>query len=324
MSHHICSYINKINNITHNTTNNQQDVNVNVNIEQLLQSGFETIVQAFELKSTTLQTTINEQNDIIKEYQNKINILKEEINLLSKENSFYKTENNKLKHIQRNIKSLSTHKEDTITNNSKHTFIKETSDLHLQNINTNINTINSNQKCLSLTDRTTERFEHRTVVNNTPLYSTPLNVNKHRHHYSSSNILHSNIEQPKTHYCIHKQHLTQREHDDYHSHSNNNNNEYEQIYHKDEYNDTSSSGNIVNNTLHNNNTSLINRHIHSIEQFLNECKSTLPSKTFNKVICIFQEFKDGLLDDNTLLCKIRSTLHKYSHLINMFNDLFYS
>jgi hypothetical protein len=317
MSHQICSYIN---NITHNTITNQQDVNVNVNvnIEQLLQSGFETIVQAFELKSTTLQTTINEQNDIIKEYQNKINILKEEINLLSKENSFYKTENNKLKHIQRSIKSRSTHKEDTITNNSKHTLIKETPDLHLQNINTNINTINSNQKCLSLTDRT-ERFDHCT--NNTPLYSTPLNVNKHRHHYSSSNILHSNIEQPKTHYCIHKQHLTQREHD-YHSHSSSNN-EYEQMYYKDEYNVTSSSNNI-NNTLHNNNTLLINKHIHSIEQFLNECKSTLPSRTFNKVIYIFQEFKDGLLDDNTLLCKIHSTLHKYNHLINTFNDLFYS
>lgn len=258
MSHQICSCINKINNIAHNT-NNQQDVNVN--IEQLLQSGFETIVQAFELKSTTLQATINEQNDIIKEYQNKINILKEEINLLSKENSFYKTENNKLKHIQRNLKSRSTHKEDNTINNNKHTLIKETSDLHLQNINTNINTINSNPKCLSLTDRT-EHFDHRTVTNNTPLYSTPLNVNKHRHHYSSSNILHSNIEQPKTHYYIHKQHLTQREHD-YHSHSSNNNNEYEQMYHKDEYNDTSS-GNNINNTLHNNNTSLINRHIHSI------------------------------------------------------------
>ena len=49
MSRQLCSYINKINITTHN--DNQQDVNVN--IEQLLQSGFETIVQAFELKSTS-------------------------------------------------------------------------------------------------------------------------------------------------------------------------------------------------------------------------------------------------------------------------------
>ena len=67
--------------------NNQPD-NINqqeANIDHLLQTGFETIVQAFELKSATLQATINEQNGKISELQNKIKLLKEEMNIIKEE-----------------------------------------------------------------------------------------------------------------------------------------------------------------------------------------------------------------------------------------------
>ena len=52
------------------------------NIDQLLQTGFETIVQAFELKDTTYQASLKEQAIQLNELQSKITILKEEIEIL--------------------------------------------------------------------------------------------------------------------------------------------------------------------------------------------------------------------------------------------------
>ena len=67
------------------------------NIDQLLQTGFETIVQAFELKNTTYQATIKEQTSTITDLKTKIKLLKEEIEILKQENSFYKKENEQLR-----------------------------------------------------------------------------------------------------------------------------------------------------------------------------------------------------------------------------------
>lgn len=67
------------------------------NIDQLLQTGFETIVQAFELKNTTYQATIKEHISTISDLKTKIKILKEEMEILKQENSFYKKENEQLR-----------------------------------------------------------------------------------------------------------------------------------------------------------------------------------------------------------------------------------
>ena len=74
----------------------QTKMSQDANIDNLLQTGFETIVQAFELKTTTYQATIKEQNNTISELQTKLKLLKEEMEILKQENAFYKKENEQL------------------------------------------------------------------------------------------------------------------------------------------------------------------------------------------------------------------------------------
>ncbi len=67
------------------------------NIEELLQNGFETIVQAFELKKISSDNLLKEKEDIINDLSSKMKILNKENELLKKENDLLTIENNKLK-----------------------------------------------------------------------------------------------------------------------------------------------------------------------------------------------------------------------------------
>ena len=85
------------------------------NIEELLQNGFETIVQAFELKKISSENLLKEKEDIINDLSNKMKILNKENELLKKENDLLTIENNKLK--QENLVYKS-----SIHSNSKSVF----------------------------------------------------------------------------------------------------------------------------------------------------------------------------------------------------------
>ena len=85
------------------------------NIEELLQNGFETIVQAFELKKISSDNLLKEKEDIINDLSSKMKILNKENELLKKENDLLTIENNKLK--QENLVYKS-----SIHSNSKSVF----------------------------------------------------------------------------------------------------------------------------------------------------------------------------------------------------------
>ena len=128
------------------------------NIEELLQNGFETIVQAFELKKISSENLLKEKEDIINDLSNKMKILNKENELLKKENDLLTIENNKLKQenlvykssIHSNSKSVfqlqrsiiipkikqifdTNENENTITNDKNIFFNKEQLDENMKN-----------------------------------------------------------------------------------------------------------------------------------------------------------------------------------------------
>ena len=86
--------------------NNQEN-----KIEQLLQNGFDNIIQAFEMKKISNNTLLKEKEEIINEINNNYKILKKENELLKKENELLNRENEKVKNenyiLKNEIKSNS-------------------------------------------------------------------------------------------------------------------------------------------------------------------------------------------------------------------------
>ena len=170
------------------------------NIDQLLQTGFETIVQAFELKNTTYQASLKEQAIQLNELQSKITILKEEIEILKQENSFYKKENEQLRLANMKLNSSlrnSQNRLKTIRNS-----INEEKD-YINYCNTNANDSNNtnfidgesalnNENEMPLTER--RDVQKKIKVNNTKQKTKSVN-NLYKNHFGNltSNNSTSNI-----------------------------------------------------------------------------------------------------------------------------------
>ena len=86
--------------------NNQEN-----KIEQLLQNGFDNIIQAFEMKKISNNNLLKEKEEIINEINNNYKILKKENEILKKENKLLNRENEKIKNenyiLKNEIKSNS-------------------------------------------------------------------------------------------------------------------------------------------------------------------------------------------------------------------------
>ena len=80
-------------------------------IEQLLQNGFDNIIQAFEMKKISNNNLLKEKEEIINEINNNYKILKKENELLKKENELLNRENERVKNenyiLKNEIKSNS-------------------------------------------------------------------------------------------------------------------------------------------------------------------------------------------------------------------------
>ena len=385
--------------------NNQPD-NINqqeANIDHLLQTGFETIVQAFELKSATLQATINEQNGKISELQNKIKLLKEEMNIIKEENLFYKKENEQLRQTNMKLntsiknKQMSFYNEDnsndkeTIEDNdnlilsnkqiplterrekpiklntlsgnlsstyfrkSKNDFCAETKKLmnkinnaYLNNRSKTLYTNNNmqgnrsssnlmiNNKSLknaignlNLEHTNNTKRLNTNVINNYSHIETRVgtlkknianrngnfltNANHVNTSINNNNITHiNNNTNKRLDFGINNNNIKLTNNNRSHSltHNTNNKNDYDQLYQQEDIMD------ITDN-------STMNRQIDFIGQFLEQCKESLSPRIFDKVLNIFQEYKDGLLGDTELIEKIRETLQGHDDLIQMFESLFF-
>lgn len=354
------------------------------NIEQLLQTGFETIVQAFELKNTTYQASLKEQATQLNELQSKITILKEEIEILKQENSFYKKENEQLRLANMKLNSSlrnSQNRLKTIRNS-----INEEKD-YINYCNTNANESNNtnfidgesalnNDNEMPLTER--RDVQKKIKVNNTrPKTKSVNNLYKHPYGHLTSNNSTSNIYANKNELKgkyghietrIHslKKNLTNRTepiiantslNDKYNStyqmkYSNNNMNsttprfnpiDFTAIkdssnrrsqsmsrpeYNKEEYdygqkeNSMNNPNDINNNVSIESNISNQSKQYEVTNQFLNQCKIYLTPGNFERIVNTFQDYKDGLINDDEIVSRTRSILQGNNKLLNLFETLF--
>ena len=104
-------------------------------IEEVLQSGIETILQAFELKNADCLTKLHEQKRILSDFQTQITVLKEENEILKQENTFYKKENEQLKNSNLKLSQSIKKKKNPILQPTRNSEIPV-------NTQTNPNTIN--------------------------------------------------------------------------------------------------------------------------------------------------------------------------------------
>ena len=57
-------------------------------------------------------------------------------------------------------------------------------------------------------------------------------------------------------------------------------------------------------------------------QFLNQCKIYLTPGNFERIVNTFQDYKDGLINDDEIVSRTRSILQGNNKLLNLFETLF--
>lgn len=352
------------------------------NIEQLLQTGFETIVQAFELKNTTYQASLKEQSTQMNELQSKITILKEEIEILKQENSFYKKENEQLRLANMKLNSSlrnSQNRLKTIRNsiNEEKDYINYCNTNANENNNTNFidgeSVLNNNNET-PLTDR--RDVQKKLKDNNTKqknktvnhLYKNPFghltSNNSTSNIYTNKNELIGNGKYGHIETRIHslKKNLSTRTEpimpnkdldDKYnntyqmrYSNMNNTTPRFNPIdftsikesnrrsqsmsrpeYSREDYEYRQKQNNNVLNDITNNvsiesNISNQSKQYEVTNQFLNQCKIYLTPGNFERIVNTFQDYKDGLINDDEIVSRTRSILQGNNKLLNLFETLF--
>jgi len=363
------------------------------NIEELLQNGFETIVQAFELKKISSENLLKEKEDIINDLSNKMKILNKENELLKKENDLLTIENNKLKQenlvykssIHSNSKSVfqlqrsiiipkikqifdTNENENTITNDKNIFFNKEQLNKNMKNssltdrkeINLDNNKIyiNKNEDNLStkfdrkkssfspgineiripLTNiNTNSPFNKKNNDNNLKYNKIDTKINTLRRNLSSKLFM-RNLENHKTDIDYSQPDsfdmVTKRKNM---IELNNNNVHQFQIFEKkieninknkstiDEKNNQNSKkyfNNFIYNTKIPDNILNNGRRNENITKFLNQCKVYLTPRNFECIVNIFQKFKNGYINQETVISETKNLLQNNRNLIQFFESMF--
>ena len=363
------------------------------NIEELLQNGFETIVQAFELKKISSDNLLKEKEDIINDLSNKMKILNKENELLKKENDLLTIENNKLKQenlvykssIHSNSKSVfqlqrsiiipkikqifdTNENENTITIDKNIFFNKEQLDENMKNgsltdrkeINLDNNKIyiNKNEDNLStkfdrkkssfspgineiripLTNINTNlSFNKKNNDNNLKYNKIDTKINTLRRNLSSKLFM-RNLENHKTDIDYSQPDsfdmVTKRKNM---IELNNNNVHQFQIFEKkieninknkstiDEKNNQNSKkyfNNFIYNTKIHDNILNNGRRNENITKFLNQCKVYLTPRNFECIVNIFQKFKNGYINQETVISETKNSLQNNRNLIQFFESMF--
>ena len=352
------------------STENKLD-NTDKNINKLLQTGFDTISQAFQLKGNSYEFQLSEKNKKINNLKNKINLLKQEIEMIKNENIYFKSQIEQFKKNNNISFSVMTPKNlDKKTQSSIQIFPNETTNksindsIVIQNNNNNINNENNNIYNNLLSFKT-NNIKKPNSIQNTELNITEQNnfdivyeksghykkrknnsnrtLYKNLNSYSSSNLNNNNKEESKTrkrrnnslcdiplsdnkNYTIKYLNENLKDNKNYQSHNpiNNNNNYFSQKINNN--NNRNINQNFIYEQINNNSddsSSTINsKQQEQMTNFLNECKIKLPQKVFDFIVKTFQDFKDGIIDEESVMFQIKNILQKYPELKSLFESIF--
>jgi hypothetical protein len=361
------------------------------NIEELLQNGFETIVQAFELKKISSDNLLKEKEDIINDLSNKMKILNKENELLKKENDLLTIENNKLKQenlvykssihsnsksvfqLQRNIiipkiKQIfdTNENENTITSDKNIFYNKvqlndekmnngsltDRKELNLDNnkfyINQNEDNLSSkfekkkssfspgiNEIRIPLTNINTNlSFNKKNNDNNLKYNKIDTKINTLRRNLSSKLFM-RNLENHKTDidYSLPDSFDMASKRKNILEFNNSNVHQF-QIFEKkieninkskstiDNQNSKKYFNNFIYNTQIHDNSLNNGKRNEKITNFLNQCKVYLTPRNFECVVNIFQKFKNGYINQETVISETKNLLQNNRNLIQFFESMF--
>ena len=56
--------------------------------------------------------------------------------------------------------------------------------------------------------------------------------------------------------------------------------------------------------------------------FLNKCKSLLDKESFDKILKIFQDYKEGIITDKGIILQMKKHILNNKELVDLFNKVF--
>ena len=361
------------------------------NLENLLQTGFDTINQAFDLNKNYYESKLKELSRTINDYLNKETLFKEEIDMLKRENSYYKKLNDILKNENNSLK-LSIHS----SNNENKTYSNEEDEKNFILDNNKINNNNNNENLQTNEDidlilnknPLTERKEKNDFKcnNNYNKNNSTLNIKRNSNYFSlynnDKNKLNNNIN-IKNNYSNDFNFYSKKSSNNYNNfykknnssknlfdHNFNNNYKKQKIETKiiplkKNYSSIYNISSLINDDIRENkfdnnktpirtfnkaNTERINRYndnliddyininnknmkdslllspnfkqSESVSNFLKECQIYLTPNNFEKIVKIFQDYKNGTIDEENVVNNTKLLLSENKNLINLFESNF--
>ena len=358
------------------------------NLENLLQTGFDTINQAFDLNKNYYESKLKELSRTINDYLNKETLFKEEIDMLKRENSYYKKLNDILKNENNSLK-LSIHS----SNNENKTYSNEEDEKNFILDNNKIN--NNNNENLQTNEDIdlilnknplTERKEKNDFKcnNNYNKNNSTLNIKRNSNYFSlynhDKNKLNNNIN-IKNNYSNDFNFYSKKSSNNYNNfykknnssknlfdHNFNNNYKKQKIETKiiplkKNYSSIYNISSLINDDIRENkfdnnktpirtfnkaNTERINRYndnliddyinnknmkdslflspnfkqSETVSNFLKECQIYLTPNNFEKIVKIFQDYKNGTIDEENVVNNTKLLLSENKNLINLFESNF--
>ena len=317
------------------------------NINKLLESGFETIIQAFKLKGNSYEIQLNDKNKKIINLKNKIQILQQEIEMIKNENIYFKSQIEQYKKKNSIISTINTtrnydKKKGNDTLNLENESLTNTNNNITNNKNNN-NSINKNhnknKNLLSL--RTNKLFQkYDSIENSEENNKIERNINldyldilypksshdkgksdfKNINSYSTKNF-YNNFNKEDSKNIIKKNNslkeISYKENKFYTFRNQNKefNNEINENLNKNILN-------INNNLLEQSSSSINSKQTQQITNFLNECKIKLPKRNFEFIVQIFQNFKDDKINEENVIFEIKNILQNYPQINNLFETIF--
>ncbi len=357
------------------------------NLENLLQTGFDTINQAFDLNKNYYESKLKELSRTINDYLNKETLFKEEIDMLKRENSYYKKLNDILKNENNSLK-LSIHS----SNNENKTYSNEEDEknfiLDNNKINNNNENLQTNEDIDLILNKNplTERKEKNDFKcnNNYNKNNSTLNIKRNSNYFSlynhDKNKLNNNIN-IKNNYSNDFNFYSKKSSNNYNNfykknnssknlfdHNFNNNYKKQKIETKiiplkKNYSSIYNISSLINDDIRENkfdnnktpirtfnkaNTERINRYndnliddyinnknmkdslflspnfkqSETVSNFLKECQIYLTPNNFEKIVKIFQDYKNGTIDEENVVNNTKLLLSENKNLINLFESNF--
>ena len=363
------------------------------NLENLLQTGFDTINQAFDLNKNYYESKIKELSRTINDYLNKETLFKEEIDMLKRENSYYKKLNDILKNENNSLK-LSIHS----SNNENKTYSNEEDEKNFIFDHNKINNNNNNENLQTNEDidlllnknPLTERKEKNDFKynNNYNKNNSTLNIKRNSNYFSLYNndkYKLNNNNNIKNNYSNDFNFYSKKSSNNYNNfykknnssknlfdHNFNNNYKKQKIETKiiplkKNYSSIYNISSLINDDIRENkfdnnknatpirtvnkaNTERINRYndnliddyininnknmkdslllspnfkqSESVSNFLKECQIYLTPNNFEKIVKIFQDYKNGTIDEENVVNNTKLLLSENKNLINLFESNF--